>query len=107
MTYNKFKNVVTFIYDECQKQKSYINALPSDVSTFIVCNEYSESWCKIYEKIIDEIFDENTMSEWIHWFIWQVTEEKPMLAIVNNREYNIGTLKEFLDFIGKEYYDIH
>ena len=93
------------LYKEYKAAQDYMSKVPSDISTFMVTNDYAESYHKMVEMLIPAYFGKH--AEAIEWFIydWEVgykvsanIGDRTIILTINNIDEYIKYLKKYEDF---------
>lgn len=100
--FEKFKQLVTKIYQINKAGTDWINKIPAEISSLLLENTYASSLGHICDLLITEYFEE--YAEDVFWLMYEFEEGKSYQLEINDKQYTISSLEDYFDAI-KEHFN--
>lgn len=99
MKFSVFSNLVRHLKGLSDKREAYIDRVPGDLSITLCENEYAQCTSFMFEALFHEVFGEDLSLD-VEYFLF---EEYPHRIIVDDIEYMINDVDEYLAYAEKNF----
>jgi hypothetical protein len=103
MTYEKFEQIFSFLYNQNKAQNAWVDKLPHDISSAFFDNEYVNSISLSKEMLLDNLFED----QFLRYDIDYILYNEARYIINGDIEWkfdNSSELEEFLEYFKEVYF---
>jgi hypothetical protein len=103
MTYEKFEQIFSFLYNQNKAQNAWVDKLPYDISSAFFDNEYVNSLILSKEILLDNLFED----QFLRYDIDYILYNEARYIISGDIEYKFegsDELEEFLKYFKEVYF---
>ena len=104
MKFEQFENLVWFLDKENLERDEWVNTVPREINSVFFDNPYVESQYNVIEFLLENLLSDYRLKEVLDWFLYEVNRDKGSLVKVDDEEFLIRTVDDFLVHM-KRFYD--